>query len=218
MKKVNKLIIIIVFSLLFTAPSAVFAFQPYVLKNETQIRVYQPEVSKAYYGELDGQPVNFYLDSTQPFPLYIGMLLPTEPGGMKNLVVRLYRNGEQISELNGLNFEWNIYYDEFANDEYWLGPEYRIYPADPGEYRIELSRSDENSGKYILAIGEVDSYEPSELFTTIRNTPGMKEFLGRSIFTVFFSITGFLLSCVLLAVGFFLMLVVYVVRRLMPES
>lgn len=180
----------------FFLPTAVFAHQPRVVGNETSIRVEEPEISKAYYGELSGQPVNYYISSSQPFDLYVGLLLPVMPGVVKNLSAKIYRNSELISELNGIKFDWKFFYEEFANDEYWWGPEFRSL-ASPAEYRVEVYRPDENSGKYIVAIGEKESFPLSEIITTARNLPKVKIFMGRSLFTLFFSITGFFISCVL---------------------
>lgn len=52
---------------------------------ENPIIVENPEISQAFYGELEGNPDYFQIKSDQPFQLYVNLLVPTTPGQEVNL-------------------------------------------------------------------------------------------------------------------------------------
>lgn len=77
----KKLPLLIVFALILI-PNFASAHQPRIVESRENI-VPSPEVSKAYYGQLAGQPDVYIIDATAPFDLYISVLVPDIPGQKK---------------------------------------------------------------------------------------------------------------------------------------
>ena len=104
------------FALFFMLLTASSAHQPrFVTENLTVI--YNPEISQAFYGELNGNPEYFQINSGKEFNLYLGILVPDTKNIEKDVSLKL--NNEII--LNGLNFTWTYFFEEFAGDNYYKG-------------------------------------------------------------------------------------------------
>ncbi len=78
-------LITFLFVLLLSSLSLVSAHQPRLdtqttVSVENPILVDNPEISQAFYGQLNGKPVYYQIQSTQPFQLYLNLLVPTSPG------------------------------------------------------------------------------------------------------------------------------------------
>lgn len=68
----KKLIYPIIFILLICS---VLAHQPRLVSSD-EIEVLDPEISKAYYGELTGEPHTFIINSDKEFSIYLNLLIP----------------------------------------------------------------------------------------------------------------------------------------------
>jgi hypothetical protein len=82
----------------------VSAHQPRIVSQDL-IEVQNPEISQAFYGELQGQPVLFRIDSSEPFVLYLNLLVPDLPEIDKDVSARVYFQDEEIFFLDGLGAE-----------------------------------------------------------------------------------------------------------------
>jgi len=174
--------------LLLFLPLLAFAHQPRIVEG-TRILVPDPEVSKAYYGQLRGQPHIYRIEAAEPFALYVNVLVPDIPGQRKDISATITRTGDQIETLTALAADasaWKRYWEEFGRDWYWMGPEYRRQVA-AGVYEIQV-RSPGNAGKYALAIGEREAFDYQEGMNALRLIPVLKREFFQS------SPTGFLLS------------------------
>lgn len=172
-------------SLLFVA-GTVSAHQPNYVHDKTWVKVTEPEVSKAYYGILPGRSVRYVISTTTPFALYIGLLVPDLPEIKKNIsALVIYQDGTVVARLEGEKFKWIRWYEEFAGDWYWQGPEFKqTVPA--GTYTIIVYNSDNNWDKYVLVTGEVESFLISKYPEMEKQIYAIKtEFFAKPWYSIF---------------------------------
>ncbi len=169
----------------FLLPTASVAHQPRIVKENPTI-VTLPEVSKAYYGTLDGKPAVYMIRSEKAFALYVGVLVPDIAGQKKDVSAVILKDGKQLALLNSTNFQWKTYFEEFGRDTYWQGPEYKAQ-ADAGTYEIRVT-STNNDSRYSLAVGETEAFDFKEGMNALTLIPELKK--------DFFNISpiGFILS------------------------
>jgi hypothetical protein len=152
-------------------PALTLAHQPRITENIETI-VTDPEISKAYYGKFDGEQHVYLISATEPFDLYVNVLVPDIVGQKKDVSAVIFKDGSEIKKLDGVNFEWKKFFEPFGHDTYWMGPEYKAR-ADAGQYEIHVS-SVSNSGNYSLAVGEVESFDFKESMNALRLIPKIK--------------------------------------------
>ncbi len=203
-KKFLLLAVVCLISLFFVTPS--LAHQPRLVAG-TRTEILNPEISQAFYGQLSGSPAFYEIKSERPFNFYFGLLVPDIPGQEKNFSARLVikeegeKTGRIIYVLNGLKFDWQPYFEKFAGDAYYKGPDWKR-KLDKGNYTITVWNP-RNDGKYVLVVGEKESFSLGEIFNTICLLPKLKkDFFGKSPLTSFFNLIGlFLLVFILVLIG-----------------
>ncbi|MFH0874294.1 MAG: hypothetical protein V1846_05670 [Candidatus Komeilibacteria bacterium] len=186
MKKINKALIFLG-GFIALIPFSVSAHQPRIVGSNL-VEISNPEVSQAFYGELKGAPAQFRISSSQDFKLYIGLLVPAIPNIKKDISAEVYRveDGKNVpvAVLDGSNFNWTFFYEEFGQDNYFWGPEYAAadsargrelkgQPVPAGDYRIKVSNP-ENSGKYVLVTGFLETFPLSEILHASIIMPRLK--------------------------------------------
>jgi len=126
-----------------------------------------PEISKAYYSKLTGQPHYYVINSEDDFLFYTSILSPKineEPARFSLEVL----DGDQniVYKVDGLDFEWTAWYEPYARDWYWKGPEIGVesgkefqtsFTIDAGTYYIKVF-NESNTGHYSLAVGEAEFF------------------------------------------------------------
>ena len=126
-----------------------------------------PEISKAYYSKLTGQPHYYVINSEDDFLFYTSILSPKineEPSRFSLEVL----DGDQniVYKVDGLDFEWTAWYEPYARDWYWKGPEIGVesgkefqtsFTIDAGTYYIKVF-NENNIGHYSLAVGEAEFF------------------------------------------------------------
>lgn len=163
---------ILVLSLLaILTPCLALAHQPRVTDSRVTA-VADPEISKAYYGTLAGEPDSYVIRADGPFDLYVNVLVPDIAGQRKDVSATVLRDGAQIALLDGPSFAWTQFYEPFGADTYWMGPEYKAR-AEAGTYEIRVSSPD-NAGKYSLAIGETEAFGGTEGLRALTVIPELK--------------------------------------------
>jgi hypothetical protein len=169
-----------------------------------------PQVSKAYYGELRGAPDYFIINSDSPFPLYVNILTPDIAGfNRTDFSVEVRDGNGVIALLDGGNSSWKIFYEEFGQDYYVQGPETRLNVS-AGTYRIKVYSSD-NTGRYSLAVGEEESFPPGEIINTLIIVPQIKQrFFNKSLIEAYMNSSGMAILIILVL----LLAVVFVFNRL----
>jgi hypothetical protein len=177
--------------------------------------VTDPDVSQAFYAELKGQPDEYRFTLAKPLPLYLSVLVPKIPGAHENYSAELYRKtaaGDSlVGILGGTNSKWSDFHEPFANDDYFQATEYRE-PMPPGDYTVRVSCPG-NQGKYVLAIGERESFPPSTIVRLVGVMPALKRYMGKSVLTSYFNYTGIFLGATIVVVAGIAVLVVSLARR-----
>jgi len=169
------------------------AHQPRIVQEGTGLIVVEdPEISKAYYGELKGEPTTYTFSSEEEIDIYINLLVPyTETEEHEVFSAELLDSeGKQIALLDGYGHNWTIFYEEFGQDTYWKGPELgedfkSISKIPAGTYYIRVFNED-NTGKYVLAVGDKESFPISEIINAIITVPIIKfVFFGKPEILIF---------------------------------
>ena len=214
--------VILFLVLLASVPRSASAHQPRIVDGNP-VRVSQPEVSQAFYGELTGTPVEYQIQSDAPFRLYVGLLVPDIPGARKDISATIHRTGKDgiktVAILDGESHAWKPFYEKFAQDDYFGGQEYRAGDSPDGSgikgrtvasgtYLITVSNPT-NHGKYALAIGDVEEWPFSEIISAAVTVPRIKaQFFGKSPLRILISPFGwgYVLILYFLAFGIGLLL------------
>jgi hypothetical protein len=169
----------------------VFAHQPR-LPDEHTVHVERPEVSQAFYAELKGEPDHYEIDADQEFDLYVGLSVPDLQGIDKDVSAEISKDGEILAVLDGENVEWTPFFESFAGDDYFSGPDFK-QRAPAGHYEIEVYSPD-NQGKYVLAVGETEAFTFTDTVETLLLLPSLKQdFFEKPVYTAYFNIMGLFL-------------------------
>ena len=157
----------------------VYAHQPKLINHSPSIddpvNVIFPEISKAYYSKLTGQPHYYVIQSEEDFLFYTSILSPKvgEDYTWFSLEV-LDENQNLIYKADGSKYKWTAWYEPYARDWYWKGPEIGIdsgkefqtsFSINAGTYLIKVF-NENNEGHYSLAVGEAEFFG-SNLFEQI---------------------------------------------------
>jgi len=159
------------------------AHNPQVVNTETSIAVTNPEISKAYYGQLTGQPAHYRFTAAAEFALYVNILVPDIASETEDFTVVIRRDGVEIKTLEPAAVTWQRFNEPFGGDVYRQGPEYQA-TGQPGIYDLTVSSPD-NQGKYILAIGETESFPLTEFIRTMKELVGVKHYFEKPGLAIF---------------------------------
>lgn len=218
MKKVQK-IITLSFLALFLAPTLALAHQPRLTESRIT-EVPNPEISKAYYAKLLGEPDVYAINSSQPFNLYVNILVPDITGQKKDVsfvIVKDKNTTQPLAVLNGMNFEWKKFYEPFGADTYFMGPEYKTR-AEAGTYEIRVS-SPNNDSKYSLAIGEAEAFDFKETLNALTIIPKLKKnFFNESPFGFIVSPFGWGLVVLMYLLAFVFGLIYRVILKRLAKG
>ena len=198
--KVHSLGLLAILICLLASISMVSAHQPRLetgtnVSYQNPIVVQNPEISQAFYSQLNGNPDYYKINSDKTFKLYLNLLVPTSPGISGSFVSAevLDSTGNSILMVNGTNTNWQPYFEEFGGDNYLKGPEATTnLPA--GTYYIKVFNT-QNQGKYAIAIGDIETFPLDESLKAIVTIPLLKEqFFGKPVSTLFFEFLGIILA------------------------
>ncbi|MBW3014050.1 hypothetical protein KY335_02305 [Candidatus Woesearchaeota archaeon] len=189
--------------LLLLLVTAVSAHQPRLVDQDfTEIK--NPEISQAFYGNLEGKEESYQINSGTPFMLYVQILVPDIENIDKDVSANITL-GEKTYTLDGLEHEWTRFYEEFGGDYYYMGPEME-QAVKQGTYNIKVFSPD-NQGKYVLVVGKEEAFPVKEMLRTLVVMPKLKMYFDRSPFTAFFNRIGIFLLIpliILIVIIFFL--------------
>lgn len=158
-----------------------------------------PDVSQAFYGALNNAPHYFQFTLDKPMDFYFGVLVPDLPGIGKDISAELSADSMAGLILNGEKFNWTQFYEEFAGDNYFKGPELKT-ALQPGTYQIKISNPS-NLGKYVLVVGTVESFPLGEAMKALVTIPQLKVgFFEKSVLTSFNNVIGLYLFLLLTTV------------------
>lgn len=203
MRTVVKNLSIIILAIFLFMPGSALAHLPRIVKGN-YVEISNPEVSQAFYGELRGAQAEYRINSDREFRLYVGILVPDIPQVRKDISTEIYlvKDGgkDTLALLDGTQFEWTPFFEEFAKDNYFWGPEYkaddsqkgielkgRLVPA--GDYHIKVF-SPSNQGKYSLVVGYLEEFSLKDIFNMV-TVPQIKlKFFGDPLSEVLLSPFG----------------------------
>jgi len=163
----------------FAAAAGVQAHQPRYLRENKLTVINNPEVSQAFYGELKGSEAQYLIELKQAQDLYLQLLAPDLPGvGKDKTAVVAYQPelGDRAVNFAQLDLpaeQWEKYFEEYAGDNYFKGPELKK-PAEPGYYIVKISSPD-NQGKYVLVVGEKEEFPAGETVKALITMPLLKK-------------------------------------------
>ncbi len=157
--------------LLFFFTFEVFAHQPKLINYSPTLEkpheVINPEISKAYYGKLTGEPHYYIINNETDFLFYTSILSPKTNDTYTWLSLEvLDSNKNLIYKADGSKFNWTPWYEPYARDWYWKGPEIGIdtgkefqtsFEIAGGIYFIKIF-NENNIGNYSLAVGEAEFF------------------------------------------------------------
>ena len=170
--------LIITFLFIFSFTQS-YAHKPVLNENSTYpadapYEIEEPEISKAIYSTLTGDPHYYRIQSDVDFDFYAGILAAKI--GECDLERKfsfevLDSEFHNIDVADGENFKWTPWYEEYGKQWYWNGPEIgknflsdRIYKA--GTYYIKVFNSN-NTGQYIMAVGDIEKFSFTDIIGLI---------------------------------------------------
>jgi hypothetical protein len=196
---------LVMFSMtLMLTSSIVSAHQPRLVmgwdinSEQNALLIPEPEISKAYYGELNGKPDYYKIILDKQTPVYLGILSPYVPGASTDFTVELYDYKDnfsmtQVILLDGKSYQWKPMYEPFGGDWYLQGPDAKENLTNV-TYYIKVS-SPSNTGKYSFAIGDIESFPPQEALNAYIALPMLKQlFFERHVLFNFLHFLGIILA------------------------
>ena len=141
--------------------------------RDEKINVTEPEISKAYYGNLSGKPHIYTISTSSPIDLYVNVLVPFIEGPEKNVIVKIFKGEQLRGILSPKKGDWKEFFEPFGHSMYWKGPEFKVR-ADAGKYKIHV-QSTEKSIRYVLATGEIEAFDGPESLNAILLIPKLKK-------------------------------------------
>ncbi|MDO8668530.1 MAG: hypothetical protein Q7K35_05615 [bacterium] len=176
MKKFFITFFLIVFS--FAIGLNVWAHEPRFIKDDQLVVIKNSEVSQAFYGELNGRAAYYLIDLKEERDLYFQILVPDLPGIQKDKTVTIDHAPEldqlpvNFAKIDPNSIVWKSFYEEYAGDNYFEGPSVKKI-AEPGYYNIKITSPD-NTGKYVLVVGDKEEFPALEMAKALITIPQLK--------------------------------------------
>ena len=193
--------------LMMCVPISVLAHQPRMVTSDS-ITVHTPEISQAFYAELHGHPQTYLILADRPFHLFLQLTAPNIPNARTDFRFSVTHDAHLLQQFDGAATTWKTFNEPFGGDTYLAGPEYEETAALPGHYRIVVSSPD-NLGKYVLAIGNIESFTLADWLHTLAVLPKVKSFMGKSPLTAYCNLMGLSVLVPLLMI----VMVIIILRR-----
>ena len=188
----SALIVVVFFFSFFILPSTTFAHQPRITIVQENT-VSDPEISKAYYGNLKGSPHIYRISSAVPFELYLNVLVPDIEGQTKEVSMVVVKDKDEKNiflQLKGVGYEWKRFFEPFGQNWYWQGPEYKAN-VEAGQYDVYVWDPG-NDSKYTFAVGEKEKFNLKETLNAIDLIPEIKKtFFNESPISFIYSPIGY---------------------------
>jgi len=130
----------------------------------------EPEISKAIYSTLTGDPHYYRIQSAIDFDFYAG-ILAAKIGECalesKFSFEVLDSEFDKIYLADGENYVWVPWYEEYGKQWYWNGPEVgekflsnEVFKA--GTYYIKVFNKT-NTGQYVIAVGDIEKFSFTDI-------------------------------------------------------
>ncbi len=157
------------------------------IRPDKPIQIVNPEISQAFYGNLRWNSDYYQIKSETWFNLFVSIVVPTISWARTDFqVVVLDNKANIIKILDWTNTKRTNFWERFAWDMYWDGPEFEKFVSS-GTYTIIVSNID-NQWKYSLAVGKIEKFTIKDMVNTIKSMPALKtDFFEKSVWTTFFN-------------------------------
>ena len=134
-----------------------YAAEIHFVGTSSHVAALASSTATAYFGELNGTPATYTLNSGEPFTLHATILVPDTANATRDFSVTI-RDGkkQKIATFSGRSLEnkWQHWFEAWSGQWYWRGAEFKSgLPGD--EYTLTVSNP-KNEGAYILMIGGTD--------------------------------------------------------------
>ena len=169
MKKLITTVILLAFLTQANAHKPVFN-ENSTYPADAPYEIEKPEISKAIYSTLAGDPHYYRIQSEVDFDFYAGILaakIDNCPLNSKFSFEVLDSEFHKIYLADGENFEWIPWYEEYGKQWYWNGPEIgqnfasnEVFKA--GTYYIKVFNNS-NTGQYIMAVGDIEKFSFTDI-------------------------------------------------------
>lgn len=173
------LVFVLSFIASFFIAATALAHQPRYVKDDQLVIIKNPDISQAFYGELNDRPAYYLIDLKEAQDLYFQILAPNLPGIQKDKTVTVeYTPTLGQAAVSFIKIEpglavWQNFYEEYADDNYFAGPSVKK-SGEPGYYIIKITSSD-NTGKYVLVVGEKEEFSALEIAKALITIPQLKK-------------------------------------------
>ena len=190
-----RVLLILFLSAVITSPA--YAHQPRIAFGSRHpfmnpIIIKNPEISKAYYGDLAGEADYYRIDSPAPYHLYLNILVPDRRDSRLDMRVDVVSDNKTLLKLTGAGFAWTRFFEPFARDNYLKGPELD-WRMRQGRYYIKVSNKG-NQGKYSLTVGSIESFSLPETVRMAFTLPVIKaKIFNKSGYSAFLTPFGLIL-------------------------
>lgn len=200
------------------------AHLPRIVKGDSVV-VQNPEISQAFYSDLQGKPAEYLISSNTEFNLYINLLVPKSSNlnGRYSANIFQIKDGKEelIAFVDGGSLDWQEFWEEFGRDFYLKGPEFEKQ-VESGSYKIVISGND-NQGKYVLAIGKKEKFTLEEILKIYWILPQLKiYFFNTSILeflkTPFVLIGAMALVILIIIISAIVYITGLIIKRRKPKS
>ncbi len=194
------------------------AHQPRFVTRDMVVEIENPEVSQAFYGTLNGGPAHYRIVSTEPFDLYVSLLVPDVKDIAKDVSAEIKHTraegGTDVFVLDGSISDWLPFHERFANDDYFQGPEFKKKAVPVGTYDIKIHRPN-NVGRYVFVVGQAEAFPLSQALKAVWMIPQLKlKFFDKPFYLIFWSRIGlYLFSAAMVLIAVIVGLVI-AVRKL----
>lgn len=216
-KKIGLISIVVV---LLGAGQIASAHLPRIVQRDKFV-IQNPEISQAFYSELNGGAAEYDISSTVAFDLYINILVPepSNPGGRYSANIYEVKDGQEqlVAFLDAKSVVWQEIWEEYGRDFYFKGPEFER-KVEAGDYKIIIFNGD-NQGKYVLAVGKTESFTLEELLRVYYVLPLLKMNFFHSSILEFFETPFVLFGAMALVVIFIIIVFIfYLIGKAIKKS
>ena len=168
------------FFVLLSTPQMLLAYEPMLIPGSAAYEINEPDMARGYYSELNGIPMRFRLNFTEPGNLDVFLRVPAIANANKKVTANVkYKDTDgnmQQLELYKPEDEWIFYEDDFSGNAYYLGPEAHV-SVSSGTHTILVSSEPDNEKPFVLVVGSREDQTLSARYRTMVESAKIKNFV-----------------------------------------
>jgi len=191
-------------SLFFAGTAHAYVPQVVVQESLHDITVIDdPELSQAFFGELQDFPHTYEIRADKSFTLYTQIRVPeleSSKNNVSGIIIKEQKKGrvEEVARFLALDAQWAVHKDTLIGEEYREGAQFEK-ELGPGVYRLEVHTPD-NLEKYILRVGKKEDMNIG-YFELLGRIIDIKKFYETSVFWIILSPYAYVPLLVLTVLG-----------------